>query len=84
MVFLLSLAMLCANAATAAAQSQAALTTFQQHLKESGFSIRSAGTINYEVVIGDVIKTDSGEYYAYYDPELLVMKVAALMRPILT
>lgn len=58
-------------------EMQAALTTFQQRLKESGFSIRAAGTIKYEVVPGDAIETGSGEYYAFYDPDILTMKVAS-------
>lgn len=56
---------------------QTALTTFQQYLKESGFHIRSERTIEYTVVPGDLIETDWGEYYAYYDSETLTMKVAS-------
>ncbi|MDX6289467.1 MAG: hypothetical protein QOH42_1266 [Blastocatellia bacterium] len=59
-------------------QMQAALITFQQYLKESGFRIREAGTIRYEVVPGNTIKTDEGEYYAFYDSDTLTMKVAAM------
>lgn len=58
-------------------EMQAALLTFQQYLKESGFRIRGAGTIRYEVVPGNAIKTDEGEFYALYDSETLTMKVAS-------
>lgn len=56
---------------------QSALATFQQYLKEAGFQIRSEGTIRYEVVPGDTIKTNGEEYYAFYDPGSLTMKVAS-------
>ena len=58
-------------------EMQAALTTFQQHLTESGFRIRATGTIKYEVVPGNIIKTDEGEFYALYDSDTVTMKVAS-------
>jgi len=58
-------------------KTQSALTTFQQYLKEAGFQIRSEGTLRYEVVPGNSIKADGAEYYAFYDPDSLTMKVAS-------
>src|SRR5207245_6782984 len=39
--------------------------------------IRSEGTLRYEVVPGNSIKADRAEYYAFYDPDSLTMKVAS-------
>jgi len=58
-------------------KTQSALTTFQQYLKKAGFQIRSEGTLRYEVVPGNSIKADGAEYYAFYDPDSLTMKVAS-------
>lgn len=53
-----------------------ALENFQRYLNESGFEIAAGGSVKYEVVKGDVIKTESGDFYSLYDPDTRVLKVA--------
>lgn len=54
-----------------------ALEAFQQYLSESGFQIASGGNVKYQVVKGDAIKTESGEFYSFYDAEKGVLMVAS-------
>jgi hypothetical protein len=56
---------------------QTALTSFQTFLQDAGFRIRSAGTIKYEIVPGDLIEFGGNKYYAFYDATTLTMKVAS-------
>jgi type II secretory pathway pseudopilin PulG len=53
-----------------------ALESFQKYLNESGFKIAATGVVLYEVVPGDAISTESGEFYSLYDPDTRVLKVA--------
>ena len=52
-----------------------ALASFQRYLSESGFKI-AAGDVKYEIVKGDAIRTESGDFYSLYDPDTRVMRVA--------
>jgi hypothetical protein len=53
-----------------------ALEEFQRYLSESGFQIASVGNVKYQIVEGDAIKTESGDFYSFYDAEKGVLMVA--------